>query len=70
MLLLSTFPLYINGYSYDLIYPMLIIPFGPQASIIYAVAICLLCIEIMVGVFTLCLVRSANFTLLQHSPIF
>ena len=111
MLLLSTFPLYINSYSYELIYPMLIIPFGPRASIIYAIAICLpillmwiatistffvykktanrrrhlmanrfqnrqmeqqkrllFIFGIMVEVFTLCLVPSAIFTLLQHSP--
>ena len=35
MLLLSTFPVYTNGYRYESLYSILIIPYGPLAPVIY-----------------------------------
>ena len=113
MLLLSTFPVYANGYRYESYNSILIIPYGPLAPVIYPILLItftllmwittistfvvykktaskrkrlvanrfqsnqikqqkrlLQTLGIMVGVFTLCLVPTVPFTLLQDPQSF
>ena len=37
----STFPLYVEKYTYGIVYPMLVIPIGPWIPFIYAGALCI-----------------------------
>ena len=59
-IILSTFPLYVEGYSYGIVYPMLVIPFGELAPYIYAGGLCLPILLMWISTIALIIVYKIN----------